>query len=347
MSLHECFLHLKACLPSVRMRFADIVPRYVPVLNPAFGQDRDAALLTLFALDKLEANKLRQAEKLIDKLESHCKTDAEKALWHILVGLYCWENGNLDTMAIYFDEAASLGHQYHYPHMLCGEYHLLGTHFYDRALAEYDRAIDCIYQFPPLDDPARHLIAQAQARMSYALTMMHRTDEAAAMLAKAEFARDSEEYLQTSAVLSAVKKDADAANHAVGELTKQNPSLGDEVANHVRLLLEGTHIHFCPREVPPTLPADFWVWFREQEPSFQPLLDKNDSEACTQILADHINDLVPDPEDVMTAVIELEDGKPEIILTACYSRSYAAMIDAIAAACPADIRERWRITLQP
>lgn len=347
MSLHECFLRLKACLPSVRMRFADIVPRYAPMLNPAFGQDREAARLTLFALDKLEANKLREAEKLIDKLEPHCKTDAEKALWHIMVGLYCWTNGRMDTMVIYFDEAAALGHQYHYPHMLCGEYHLLGTHFFDKALAEYDRAIDCIYQFPPLDDPARHLIARAQSCMSYALTMMHRTDEAAAMLAKAEFGNDSEEYLHASAMLSAVQKDADAANHAVSELTKLNPSLGDEVAKEVRLLLDGTHIHFFPREVSPTLPTDFWVWFREQEPSFRPLLEKNDAEACTQILADHINDLVPDPEDMMTAVIELEDGKPEVILTACHSRSYAAMIGAIIAACPADIRERWIITRQP
>ena len=65
------------------------------------------------------------------------------------------------------------------------------------------------------------------------------------------------------------------------------------------------------------------------------------------MLAEHINALVPDPEDMMTATIELKDSKPEIVLTACYSRSYAAMIDAIAAACPADIRERWIITLQP
>lgn len=347
MPLLERYLRLKNYLPSVRARFADIVGRYAPMLNPAFGQDRDAALLTLFALDKLEANKLRDAEKLIDRLESHCKTDAEKALWHILVGMYCWANDRLDTMAIYFDDAAALGHQYHYPHMLSGKYHLLGTHFFDKALAEFDRAIDCIYQFPPLDDPGRHLIARAQSCMAYALVMMHRTDEAAAMLAKAEFAHDAEEYLHARAMLSAVKKDADAANRAVSELTKLNPSLGDDVASHVRLILDGTHIHFYPREVSPTLPADFWIWFREQEPSFQPMLEENDAEACTQILANHINDLVPDPEDLMNATIELNDGKPEIVLTACYSRSYAAMIEAIAAACPADIRERWIITLQP
>lgn len=347
MSLHEYFLHLKTYLPSVRTRLDSIISRYAPMLNPAFKEDRDAQLLTLFALDELEKNKLRDAEKLIDRLESHCKTDAEKALWNIVVGMYCWANDRPDTMDYYFDKAAALGHQHHLPHMLSGEYHLLGSHHFDKALAEYDRAIDCIYQFPPLNDPGRYLIAQAQACMAYALTMMHRTDEASAMLVKAEFAHDSEEYLHASAILSAVKQDAEAANKAVSELTKLNPPLGEDVGKQVRLILDGTHIHFFPREVAPSLPADFWTWFCTQEPTFQPLLDKDDPDACGQILADHINTLVPDPEDMMTATIELKDGKPEIILTACYSRSYGAMIEAIAAACPADIRQRWIITLQP
>ena len=86
--------------------------------------------------------------------------------------------------------------------------------------------------------------------MAYALTMMHRTDEAAAMLAKAEPANDSEEYLHAGAMLSAVTKDADAANQAVSKLTKLHPALGDEVAKHVRLILDGTHIHFFPRRCP-------------------------------------------------------------------------------------------------
>ena len=347
MKLQEICLHLQTYLPPVRTRLQDIIERYAPLLTPAFEQDRFAQLLTLFAIDRIERNQLKKAEKLIDRLEPHCKTDAEKALWHVLVGLYCWANDNPDTMAIHFDDAAALGHDHHYPHMLSGEYHLLCTHYFDRALAEFDQAIDCIYKFPPLDEPGRHVIAQAQAAMAYALTMMHRTDEAAAMLAKAEPANDSEEYLHAGAMLSAVNKDADAANQAVSKLTKLHPALGDEVAKHVRLILDGTHIHFFPREVPPGLPADFWAWFREQEPVFQPLLEKNDVDACGHMLAEHINALVPDPEDMMTATIELKDGKPEIVLTACYSRSYAAMIDAIAAACPADIRERWIITLQP
>lgn len=347
MKLQEICLHLQTYLPPVSARLDDIIGRYAPILNPAFGENRYAQLLTLFAIDRIERNQLKSAQKLIDRLEPHCKTNAEKALWHVLVGLYCWTNDNPDTMAFYFDDAAALGHDYHYPHMLSGEYHLLCTHHFDKGLAEFDRAIDCIYKFPPLDEPGRHVIAQAQAAMAYALTMMHRTDEATAMLAKAELANDSDEYLHASAILSAVNKDADAANQAVSKLTKLHPALGEEVAKHVRLILDGTHIHFFPREVPPGLPADFWAWFRTQESTFQALLDKGDPEGCTSILAGHINELVPDEEDTMTAGFEGTDGQPEIVLTACYSRSYARMIDAIAAACPDDIRERWRITLRP
>lgn len=347
MKLQEICLRLQTLLPPVHARLDSIIARYAPILNPAFGEDRYAQLLTLFAIDRMETNKLRSAEKLINKLEPRCKTDAEKALWHVLVGLYCWANDNMDTMAAFFDNAAALGHDYHYPHMLSGEYFLLSSCQYEKALAEYDRAIDCIYKFPPLDERSRYVIAQAQSAMSLALSMMRRVDEAAAMLEKASSASDSMEYLHASAILSALRKDEGAANAALADLEKLHPELCKDVAAHVHLILEGTHIHFFPREVPKELPADFWAWFRTQEATIQSLLDKDDTDGCTSILAGHINELVPDEEDMMTAGFEITDNQPELILSACYSRSYAAMIDAIAAACPDDIRARYRITLRP
>lgn len=347
LTLYECYLRVKIHLLPVHLRMRTVRKNYAPILTPAFAQDTDAQLLALFTLEAVEEKKLRTAAKGIIQMKSHCKTDADWVLWCILAGMYYRQNRCPRAMTVKFDEAASLGHPFYLPHMLSGEYYLCGSHQFEKAYAEYDQAIDCIYRCPPLDDFGQQMIARSKACMAYALTMMHRPDEADAMLAKAEFANDSEEYLRASAMLSAVKRDAEAANRAVSELKKCNPSLGDETARQVGLILDGTHIHFFPREVAPSLPADFWTWFRTQEPTFQPLLDKNDPDACGQILADHINTLVPDPEDMMTATIELKDGQPEIVLTACYSRSYAAMIEAIAAACPADIRQRWIITLQP
>lgn len=347
LSLYECYLRVKIHLLPVRLRMRAVRKNYALILDPVFAQDTDAGLLALFTLDAIEKEKLRTAAKGIIRLERHCKTDADRVLWCILAGMYYRENRCLRAMTVKFDEAAALGHQFFLPHMLSGEFYLYGSHRFEKAYAEFDRAIDCIYCHRPLDDFGQQLIARAQACMAYALTMMHRTDEATAMLARAERARDYEEYLHASAMLSAVKKDADAASQAVSELTKRNPSRGEETGRQVRLILDGTHIHFFPRAVEPSLPADFWVWFGEHESDFQLMVEKGDTEACRETLLSHLDDIVPDREDMFEAEIALKDGKPELTLIACHSRSYALLTEALKAACPEEIRPRWRITLQP
>lgn len=349
MSLHYWFLRLQSFLPHISRRLQLQLQLFTPLLEPAFQEDRYAQLLTLFCLDSASREKIVAARRYLDRLVPLCKQggDAEKALWHALNGLCYMQSGDDDAMAAAFDRAAQYGHSYHLPYMLTAEYALLTSQQYDTALADFDRAISCIYQFPPLDEQKQYVIAQAQAGISLSLTMMHRQDEAARALQKAELAGDAEEYLHAAAMLYACQGKAAEAQKALDAFRKLNPPLADRTETHVRLLLAGKHIHFHARPVPPGLPEAFWDWFRSQEPVFQPLLDQGDADACGAMLADHINTLVPDEEDMMTAAIELHDNQPEIVLTACYSHSYAAMIDALAAACPEDLRSRWRITVRP
>lgn len=77
------------------------------------------------------------------------------------------------------------------------------------------------------------------------------------------------------------------------------------------------------------------------------MVEKGDTEACREALLSHLDDIVPDREDMLEAEIALKDGKPELTLIACHSRSYALLTEALKAACPEEIRQRWRITLQP
>lgn len=348
MPLHQIYLQALSYLPPVRRRLETQIQHFMPILEPAFHENRYAQLLTLFCLDHTDRGKLRAAQKLLNCLEPICfaGTNAEKALWCVVAGYYLESAGMHDSSIAAYNEADTYGHTFHLPYMLVAEHHALNTHLYDLALENYNKAINAIYRYPPLDDGKRYVIAQAQAGTALALTMMHRLEDAAVVLAKAESAADSEEYLHTSAVFHAVQGNADSAQKALASFRKINPTLCDHVANHIRMLLDRTHIHFYARPVPPGLPADFWRWFREKEAEFQPLLDKGDADSCGNMLAEHINTLVPDEEDQMYATIELKGGKPEIILTACYSRSYAAMIEAIIAACPTDIHDRWILTIQ-
>lgn len=349
MSLHEIYLRALSYLPPVQARLETQIQHFMPILDPAFHENRYAQLLTLFCLDSTDRNKLRTAQKLLNRLEPICfaGSEAEKALWCVVAGYYLESAGMHDSSIAAYNEADTYGHSFHLPYMLIAEHHVLNTHLYDLAMENYDKAINCIYRYPPLDDGKRYVIAQAQAGTALALTMMHRPEDAVAALAKSELANDSEEYLHSSAFLHAVQGDSERAEKTLTAFRALNPNLCEHVANHIRMILDGTHIHFYVRPVPPGLPDDFWRWFREKEAAFQPLLDKGDTDSCGNILAEYINTLVPDEEDQMYASVELKDGKPEMILTACYSRSYAAMINAIISACPSDIRDRWLLTIQP
>lgn len=349
MTLHEMILRLQTFLPSVRMQLEEQIALFTPLLSPAFPENRYAQLLTLFCLTKASHGNVPGARKLLDRLRPICETgsDAEKALGCVLDGLCHMQSGHDAAMAAAFDEAGEFNHAYHLPYMLSAEYHLLSTHLYDLALERYDKAINCIYGAPPLDERCRYVIGQAQASMAACLVMMHRYEEAAGSLRKAEIASDSAEYQHALALLSALKKDRDAAEKALAALKALESGIYETIASHVRLLLEDRHIHFFTRPVAPQQPEDFWRWFRAQEDALFALLDKGDTDGCGDMLAEHINTIVPEEEDRMYASIEVPDGQPEIILTACYSRSYAALIEALANGCPEDIRSRWRITLHP
>lgn len=349
MSLHESYLRALTYWPPVRSRLHSVIDRFVPILESAFQEDRYAQLLTLFCLDNAERGKLPAAKKLLTKLEpiAFAGSDAEKALWFVAAGYYLEHCDRRDAAVSAYEDAAAFDHYYAPPYFVMAEFHLMNTRFYDLALENYDRAINCVYHYPPLTEDKLSLIAMGQAGMAICLAMMHRTEEAASALKKAASASDTEEYFHATALLCALDGDADGAQKALDAFHELNPELADHIAWHIRMILDQTHIHFFPRPATPGLPEDFWAWFREKEAEFQPLLDKGDADACGSLLAEHINTIVPDEEDMMTATISLRDGQPTIILTGCYSRTYVAMIAAIASACPPDIAARWRIIQEP
>lgn len=349
MSFHYFLLRLQAMLPITSYRLGRQFDLFLPILTPAFQKDRYAQLLTLFALDRMERQRLSSARRLLNRLEPLCQkgSDAEQALWLVLGGLYCMQRDDHIAMAEAFDAAAAFNHNYHLPYLLSADFHALNSKLYDTALENYDRAINCIYQFPPLDDEKRLVVAQAQAGMALCLTMMHRYDEAQDALRKAESFSDCEEYLHARALLSAVHGDAEDAAQALAAFKELNPSLHEQAAKHVQLILDGTHIHFNVRPVREELVSGFWQWFCNQEPAFLRLLEEGKADECGNQLAEHIDTLVPDEEDMMTAAIEVQDGKPTIVLRACYSRSYAAMIAAFTDAFPEELRDRWRIVTLP
>ena len=349
MFLHELFLRALTYLPPMRSRLEIQIGHFAPILEPAFQENRYAQLLTLFCLDSIDCGRLRAAQKLLNRLEpiAFAGSDAEKALWCVLAGYYLDHCDQRGSAVSAYEEASGHGHQFPLPHLVTAEFHLLNTKLYDLALENYNKAINILYHNLPLNEEKQHLIAMAQAGLSITLAMMHRTDDATAALAKADLASDSEEYLHATALLSAINGDQEGAEEALAAFRKISPQLAEHVAGHVRMILDRTHIHFFPRPVNPGLPEAFWTWFRSKEKEFQSLLDKGDADACGTMLAEHINTLVPDEEDQMYSAVELHDGKPEMILTACYSRSYAAMMEALAAACPEDICRRWIITLRP
>lgn len=354
--MHSILRNLYAMIvmhtPLARRQWAEHVQHYLPILAPAFHHDPYARLLTLRLLDSIREGKPSEAAmKDLKRLEGVVRQDVpgDYALYCFLQGMYAGIRDMPARMAWWLRNAQKNGARFHLIHTQLGLFHLRFHQHYDQALEQFDQAIDCIYQSPPLDERKRFVVALHQAMSAEALVMMHRTDEADAMLARAHPAQSDWTFLRAQALLRAVQGRSDEAHQALSALRQLDEEQWQSCADNVQLILEGTHPHFTAGEPDAQRIAEYWAWFVQAEPELLRLVSDNRRQDAYDLHHPHFAPLAPEDAaiDVMAVGFSQTDGKPRLMLQAKHSRNYDALITALIAACPPEIRSRWEILRKP
>ena len=334
-------------------RWREHLGHYLPVMRGVFPRDNTAKLLVFRILDAVEDGKLARAQKLLEEMRLIVNrdngTNAEKALYLVLAGMYHLHRGDVREAARHMRWAGKYGHNFHMPRLILGVHYVYDRWLFERAYAELDKGIDCLYTYGTLDEDKRRVIAVMHSLMALCQTMMHHPEEAERLLTMAAPASGTPEYQHALATLRAVQGRRMEAETAMAALKKLDPARHDHWQEGIGMMLEGTHPHFTAREPDREAIAAYWEWFAREEEHIRFLLSSKGPSACFDYQHDAFHRLTPEQEniDLMSYGFAVVDGRAEMHFFARNSRNYQALIDALVAACPKEIRAKWILRACP
>lgn len=323
-----------------------------PILEQALHRSPYGRMLALQLLSDLDNRRVtkRTTTRLL-RLKTLCQaggSDADLALYCFLCAYLHDDSGQHGLMETALRAANQFGHRYHMIHMMLGA-RLRERSLFAGADREFDRAIDCIYQFPPLDEPRLRMIGVIQSLRAHALLMMHRPEEAEALLDKAASAANDPSHLYALSLLRAHQGRGGEAQAALEALRAAQSPLAEEAARHVSLLLEGRHPHFTVIPADPEKLRRYWNFFLQEEDALRSRLKVNGPADCLAYQRRMFSSVCPADSEVDRLGVDFEmvDGKPCIHLSARYSRTGEPFLQALIAACPPGLAERWAIDFRP
>lgn len=349
-TLRELCARFMMWFPPKRREWRAIFQHHAPILAPAFHNSHYGALLTLQILSDLQHGRLQKSRKRFQRLRVLCKgseCDADLALLGFVNALYYAQTGDMQRMSDNLRYANRHNHSYHLIHAMLGDHYLFNQCRFNDAFNEHDRAIDCIYKYLPLDERKRLVIATLQSHQAYALMMMHRMDEASALLGKSELAKENGCWQAAELLMLALQGRREDALAALNAQPKAGSQLLKACKPHIQPILDGTHPHFTVREVDPERLRAFWDWLLKEETHLAELWKTGGNDACFGHHERSFGSIFPSVIDHYGVDFDMNGAKPQLIFTALYSRTSEAMIDELLAVCPEEVASRWEIVRKP
>ena len=348
---HKLLGSLLFRLPHNQRRWQWCMAHYRPVLENTF-QDNDAArLLVMKVLRQIRADQIDGAQNTLNALRPvfNQAGNEEKALWHILHALHQMRSGHWKKMAANLKSAHKYGHRYYLAHIYHAEYYMNTRYLYPEAVEHFNKAIECLYAYPPMTERIRGIIGSAYADIAEALTMMHQFEDAKDAIRKAENMKAEPAYLlRSKALLYAAMRQPMEAKQCLSKLegmeTEQDPDFGDRI----RRILAEEHPHFTafPMGSPEQF-AEYWRYFLEKEDEIQTLLRSGHLAEANDIIFSPLVAMDVYEDDYWAHGIQFKNNCYQLQLISGYSRTYTPFIDALLAACPPEIGDRWHIIRTP
>lgn len=335
-------------LPHNRRRWERYMGIHYPVLAPALSDCPEGRLIALQLLDIIDREQpSARAAKLFDRLHPLCSMDvpADRALFNFLAGSYDKLKGNYLEMGRRFRVAIKYGLEYHALHAELGFHYLSGRHRYDRAAAEFARALDLLYAYHLPQEEISHAASVIYAQLAAAHVLMHQPEEAAAALRMAEQTNPRNPILLSSSALHhAALRHPTEARRFLDQLAETNPDNAGELRPLIEQILAAQHPHFTALTIGDAEKiAAFWQGFLEHENELKSLIETDRKKEARDLIYPPLQQQDLYEGDYWGWGLSWKDDAWQFTLNGQFSRTYCPWVEQILAACPQELHERWRI----
>ena len=311
-----------------------------PILAPAFVDDYQTKTHLCAALNFISSRNLEKALKKLQPLQEKCETDADKAAWLFCMGLVFDMAGVMGPMVDFYQRAAQFGHRFYLPYLKVAKAaHMDGA--FDVAAENYECGIDCL-RHGEYNDQARVMLGSACSNYASALTMMHRFEDAHAMLdASMDYMPVLPGRSGTHAVLFAAEGNWEVADAAMAALEKESAELYAQTKKVVDAIREGTQPQFFTREIAAEDLAAFWAWFGETEGDIAQCLAEDSYDIAFAKVQPKLKELFPFMERELDLAFRPTEEGIEVTLADYYAVALRDGYEKLIAAKPDTLVNPW------
>lgn len=316
-----------------------------PILAPAFVDDYQTKTHLCAALNFISNRDLEKALKKLQPLQGKCETDADKAAWLFCMGLVFDMAGVTEAMVDFYQQAARFGHHFYLPYLKVAKAaHMDGA--FDVAAENYEIGIDCLRQ-GEYNDQIRVMLGSVCSNFAAALTMMHRFEDAHAMLdASMDYMPVLPGRSGTHAVLFAAEGNWEVVEAAMTALQSESAEMYAQTQKMVDAIREGTQPQFFTREIAPEDMGDFWAWFAENEGTIAQCLAKESYDGAFALVQPKLKALFPFMERELDLAFQPTEEGINVIFADYYAVALRDGYEKLIAAKPDTLENPWMFVIE-
>jgi tetratricopeptide (TPR) repeat protein len=315
------------------------------ILEPAFKESFQAKIHLTAALNEISNGKAKQALEKLTKLEEFCECNADNAARAFFMGLCAKTLGDTELMLKHYEQAEAFGHRLYLPYLDIAKTKHNNAEF-EKALKYYDKAINYIKESKPSEffgtNTKEVVLAFSYTNLASCLTMMHKYDEAEAVLAQAETILPFQPVRSvTKSILYAAMGRVIKMEESMETLKNEAPAMYEQTKVITDEIVRGENAQFGIVKPNNDEIKSFWVWFTENENKLFSAIESGEtgvfSEMICPVLAKPFAFLKRTP--VLHA--KMKEGRAEILLEDFYSISLAWGYSVLIDDCPDEMKARW------
>lgn len=314
-----------------------------PIMEPAFTDNYQARVHLAAALGRIQNRDIKGGVAKLQEVEKHIETDADKAAWLFFMGL-CFEMGGMhDRMIGFYLEAGNYGHKFYLPYLKVAKY-AHGDNTFDVAEANYRKGIACLEG--KTDAQSIMVLSSTYTNCAACLTMMHRFDDAKAMIEKSKAIMPVQKgRAEAEAILYAALGDRERVAALMEIIRTEAPERMDEIKSVIDEILSGGNTHFTVVKTDAEAIGNFWKWFEEKESSITSLLMGNRHEELFAMMQAELGKLFPFWKAPVEHYFQRTETGWEMGFASGFSASLEKGFSDLIAACPESLKKNWEFVI--